>query len=31
MSRRIPYWITKQLGTGDKGNERSAEKDEEAV
>jgi len=31
MSRRIPYWNTEELGTGNKGNERSTEKDEEAV
>jgi len=31
MSRRIPYWITKELGTDDKGDGRSTEKDEEAV
>ena len=31
MSRRIPYWNIEELGTGNKGNGRSTEKDEEAV
>jgi len=31
MSRRIFYWNTEELGTGDKGNGRSTRKDEEAV
>ena len=31
MSRKIPYWNTKELGTGDKGNGRSVEKNEEVV
>ena len=31
MSRRISYWNTEELETGNKGNRRSTEKDEEAV
>ena len=31
MSRRISYWNTKELRIGDKGDERSVRKDEEAV
>ena len=31
MSRRISYWNTEELRTGDKGDERSARKYEEAV
>ena len=31
MSRRIPYWNTEELEIGNKGNRRSAEKNEEAV
>ena len=31
MSRIIPDWNTEKLGTGNKGNEGSAEKHEEAV
>ena len=30
-SRRISYWNIEELGTGNKGNERSVRKDEEAV
>jgi len=31
MSRRIPDWNTEKLGTGNKGNRGSVEKDKEAV
>jgi len=31
MSGRILYWNTEKLGTSDKGNGRSIEKDKEAV
>jgi len=31
MSRRLPYQITKKLGTGDQSNGGSAEEYEEAV
>ena len=31
MSRRIPYRNTEELGTGDEGDGRSIEKDEEAI
>jgi len=31
MSRRLPYWITKKLETGDQSNRGSAKEYEEAV
>jgi len=31
MSRGLPWWVTKKLGTGDKGDGRSIEKHEETV
>jgi len=31
MSRRISYWNKEELGTGNKGDERSAESDKEAI
>jgi len=31
MSRRLPYWITKKLETGDQSNGGSAKEYEEAV
>jgi len=31
MSRKIPYQNTEELGTGDEGNGRSVEKNEEAI
>jgi len=31
MSRGIPYWITEELGTGDKGYRGSTEDDEKII
>ena len=31
MSKRLPQWITKKLGTGDQSNGRGVEEYEEAI